>query len=431
MYFSTSKKSLLIDTLFVLVNLSFSYSILPHILFFQYYRAYSTVIIILLNLIYLLLRFKNSVNFKSNNILFKIFIWINLSNLLIGSLTNTYGFGIAPFIFSNLTFYFILHNLFIQYIKKFDIQKSLWLILRGYTYLCLISVIGILIVFILIKFTAFVPTVNDVGSKMNLFESNLNDPNFSYYYPLNLSILMKYNQIRIPFFQEYGILTGLYHEPHILTFFITPSYFILLSRIKRRINILFLSFGYILTLLISTSATNLISIIFVIILYLFFTGRKKSSYILSILIILIVFIVGYYSINDSALFMFIQQKVGSSSSDYSQNTILFAFTPTNLIGTSFYNLGYLETYWHLADKSMNVGFINFSLNLIFLIIFVKQIILINLKLNYKTSFYIGLVAIYFFLHSMKITMYSFSLSYTIMIIFLIKTAINYKSEINA
>ena len=202
-------------------------------------------------------------------------------NLVFGTFTGTYGYGMAPFIFSNLTFYFILHNLFTNYKINFDIKTSLWLILRGYVYLSLISVVGVVIVFLLIKMFGFIPNINDIGETMNLFESNLRDPNFKYYFPYNLSVLMEYNEIRLPFFQEYGILTGLYHEPHIMTFLITPSYFILLGYIKANwkkiLTTLFYIFGF-----INFNFSHKFNGINVPVFHLFFSFLEKKIFYFSL-----------------------------------------------------------------------------------------------------------------------------------------------------
>jgi hypothetical protein len=274
-----------------------------------------------------------------------------------------------------------------------------------------------------------VPTNNNIGAEMNLFESNLRDPNYRYFYPSFLSVLMVSSETRIPFFQDYGILTGLYHEPHIITFLITPSFFLIYRYLKSIKSKIIVFLCYILTFLISTSATNLMSLTVTILIFIVVSNRSNLLYILSFSLIALF---GYLYFQDTALFSFIQDKLTSGSSRYSQSTISFAFTPKTILGTSFYNLEYLDTYWNNANKSMDVGFINFILNIIFLSIFIFRIIIINLKRNYENSFYIGLVSIYFLLHSMKITMYSYSLSYTIFIIFLINVIYNMKSnKINA
>ncbi|WP_445757610.1 hypothetical protein [Polaribacter sp.] len=426
MVITVKKKHLWLDTFMILLNLSYSYSIIPHIVFFQYSRAYSTLIVFVVNCLFIFFRFKRSFNFRFKSILFSLFISINILNLIFGTLTGTYGYGMAPFIFSNLTFYFILHNLFTNYKIIFDIKTSLWLILRGYVYLSLISVVGVVIIFLLIKIYGFVPNTNDIGETMNLFESNLRDPNFKYYLPGNLSVLMEYNEIRLPFFQEYGILTGLYHEPHIMTFLITPSYFILLGYIKANWKKILTTLFYILALLISTSATNLMALMFLFFIY-FFIFRKKDFLflIVSCLIFSSVFI-AYGILKDSIIFNFILEKLSSGSFYYSNNTISYAFSPKSLIGTSFYNLEYLDTYWNFGNKSMDVGYIIFILNIFFLFFIIRKIYIINLKIDYEKSFYIGLSFIYFFLHSMKINMYSYSLSYTLFMIFLISIIIKNK-----
>ncbi|PKQ64411.1 hypothetical protein BZG02_06245 [Labilibaculum filiforme] len=406
---------LLLDSFIVFLNISNSYSIIPYLLFFQYYRAINTSIIILINIIYIIYRFGRKGVFNLKDTLFLCFIVINVLNYIFGLVTNTFGIGMFPFLFANMTFYILLYNLFRKYIEVFTFDRSFWLIIRGYIWLSTISILSVLTLFILITYFNVQPHVNDIGSSMDLFRSNLRDPRDTYYFPLGISVLFDTTGIRVPYLQQYGIITGLFHEPHSFTFLVIPSFFLIYRYLKNSVLKLMIFTVYVVVMLIEASTTNILAFLLCLSVY-FFVKYRKNFFLLSL--IFGVFI-SVFLLIDPVLYNFIVNKLSSGSATYSQSTILFAFEPKTLIGTNFFNLGYLKTYWNEPDPSMNVGFINFFINLFFLSIFVYRIIVLNLRRSIETR-YVGLFVLYFFLHSMKVTMVTYSLSYLLFVMFLIR-----------
>lgn len=411
-----------LDSLMVLINISNSYSILPYLVFFQYYRAINTLILTILTFLYILIRFKNKSVITFKDPLFLIFVIINVLNYLFGGLTGSFGFGTFPYLFANMTFYFLLYNLFKEYSGNFKFNKSLWLILRGYVWFVILGLLSVFIMFSLITFFDFDPIVNDVGDKMDLFKSNLKDSRNSYYFPLNIAILFDFYEIRIPFLQQYGIITGLFHEPHTATFLLTPSFFIFLKYVKKYIYRIILFIIFILLLLIEASTTSIIAFLFTLFVFFAIQYKKNILYIIGgVCFTMLIFL----SI-DPIFYEFMIGKITGSSSgsaNYSRDTILFAFKPKTLIGTNFFNLGYLKTYWNTPDPSLNVGYINFILNLLFLFIFIYRIIVLNLRKNIEIRF-VALFTLYFLLHSMKVAMVTYSLSYLIFVMFLLQILYN-------
>lgn len=406
----------------VLINISNSYSIIPYIIFFQYYRAINTLLLLFLNIAYLLFRFGNRSVLSFKDPLFLIFIILNSLNYLFGAITDTFGYGTFPYLFANFAFYILLYNLFKDYISRFNFDKSINLILRGYLWFVILGLLSVFSLFILITFFDFYPKENDIGASMDLFKSNLRDARSAYYFPNNISILFDFYEIRIPFFQKYGIITGLFHEPHTCTFLLTPAFFILLRYVRRLLCRFLLFLIFLIFLLIEASTTSILAFFFVF--FVFFMIEYKKN-ILYPMIILGCAVFVFLSI-DPIFYDFIIGKISGSSSgslNYSRDTILFAFTPKTLIGTNFFNLGYLDTYWNTPDKSMNVGFINFILNLCFLFIFIYRIVKVNLYRDIRIRF-IALFTLYFLLHSMKIAMVTYSLSYLIFVMFLLQVLNN-------
>jgi hypothetical protein len=257
--------------------------------------------------------------------------------------------------------------------------------------------------------------VNDVAGRMDLFASNADKFGHNYYFPYNISILLhSISGMRIPFFSESGAICGLYHEPHIITFMTFPALFILLSKLTSHWQKGVIIGLYVLIMLLATSTTNIVTF-FVCVLVLLFR-RRSMNLIFSLLIIIITIWIILYSINiDLSDFMFISEKMESGSKDYSQKTILFAFTPKTLLGSNFMQNDYLDA---ISSNSRDVGYISFILNIIFLLIFSYKIIRLIFTKNNMSSM-VGIAILYFFLHSMKVAMVAYSLSFLMFAMFLL------------
>ncbi|WP_407277200.1 hypothetical protein R5O20_11780 [Tenacibaculum maritimum] len=351
-----------------------------------------------------------------------MFIVINIFNYLFSVLTDTFGVGTVPFLFVNITFYIILINLFYDYLDKYSLDKSLWLILRGYIWFSLIGLFSVISMFFLINVLIISPLVNDVGSSMDLFSSNLKNPDTNYYFPYNISVFLESRDIRIPFFQKEGIITGIFHEPHTATFLLTPALFILLYFLKSRIKKILFIFLFTLFFLVQASTTNIIALLLVVFVFNF--NKYKKNIILLVLLITGT-IIGFLVINPE-IYSFIVLRFSSGSASYSLATLKFPFTPKTLIGSSFYDLSYIDTYWNIADKTQNVGYIMFFLNLSFLLFFIGNQAKILIKLKKRRL--LAIISLYFLFHSTKIAMYSYSLSYLIFIIFIIYILSNFNED---
>ncbi len=404
---------LIADSLLIFLNISNTYSIIPYLVFFQYYRAINTGLIAIINVVYLFVRFGGRKIFIDiNNPLFILYLIINILNIYFGFLTNTFGWGMFPYIFSNTIFYILLLNLFKRYIQTYSFDRSFWLIVRGYIWLCLLSMAGVLTLFFLIKVFKINPLFNNIDSLADLFRSDVaTKVNRHYFFPFNIAIIQTTTSIKIPFFQDYGIITGLFHEGHTSTFLVIPSIFLIFNRIKYGINKIVICTAYLLVILIASSTTNILSLLACLAVFAMIEFRR--TIILPILLIGIFYIT--YLIIDPSHYGFIIDKIFSRSADYSLSTIIFAFKPKTIIGTSFFNLA----YWDHPNSPMNVGYIIFFLNLIFLIIFIFRITMINFSKNIQSRF-IGLFLLYFFLHSMKVAMVTYSLSQLMLVLFIIK-----------
>lgn len=405
-------KTLFIDTFIIFLNISNSYSIIPYLLFFQYFRAINTGIIAIINVIYIIYRFKAKIHLYRYDYLFFLYVIINVLNYIFGILTGTFGIGMFPFIFSNTTFYIILYSLFYEYLRYHSFDKSIWLIFRGYFWLVGLSMASVLTLYFLITFFDFYPLVNEFGSKLDLFKGNIErNSNVHIFFPLNIGIIESSPFIRIPFFQKYGNIVGLFHEPHTFTFLVIPSIFLIYRKLTSFLGKITTIFIYLLVMLIASSAINFISMFATIgIVFLLNIKRKKN---ILLFVISGLFLMSFIFYNRTLL-DFIITKLHSRSVDYSLALWKYAFSPHKLVGTSFFDL----SYWNQPNNSFyDIGYITFILNLIFLSLFISKIIKVNILKS--GSYAVGAFVLYFLFHSTKVTMYSYSLSYLMFVLFLI------------
>lgn len=400
-------RCIIFDFLLIFLNLSNSYSIIPYFLFFQHSRTINTALIFLLNIFYIGLRFNKGTVLPRHNSLFVVYFIITLFNSSIALYTNMGYFSAGFYFCTNISFFILLYNCYYKYSSYFSEKECQKLLLRPYIWLCLINIIGIAITYILINI-GFSPYVNNISNRMDLFVNNIQVHQVTYYFPY-FSTLLESNDIRIPFFQSKGFLCGMYHEPHILTFMLFPAFFILWGKSQNLLQRLGVIFIYIFIALIAGSTTNIFA--FFICISIWMLRLLKNNIIIPLTTISL--IVCIFLLLDISNFTFILEKLQSGSKDYSLKMIQFAFMPKTLIGSNILNTDYVL---QINTKMRDVGFIMFSLNITFLIILMRKIY----KLIFSQSFMIqmiGLATLYFFLHSMKVAMVSYSLSFLTFFIF--------------
>ncbi len=425
-----SKSLLLIDSFVVLLNLSTSYSIIPYLLFGQFDRYINMLVIVGLNVVYSAIRFYKTFTFPRKDVLFCIYLILSISNFFSAGLTNTGWKSALVYLFLNTTFYLILCNLYRDYKRRYSIGESLWFISRGYIWIVAYCVTCCVLMFILLKL-GIDPYVNQVNYRYDLFYDNYYNLNANYYYPYYLSILNISTDIRIPFFQDKGFISGIYHEPHILTFMTFPALFLMLYYARNLISRVGLVVVYVLILLLAGSTTNIGVILFCLLLYLlnkmFFIDKKSFAWNLGIIILILTSLGVVYSIINEDDLNFIFNKLEAGSKDYSMATLEFAFTPKTIMGSSFLNLSYLDRSTLTVSEYRDVGYVNFFVNILFLFICGYYMVkLFFSRTQYKIAVF--LFAAYFFVHSIKVAMVSYSLTMLMFVIFLMSNVSKLKDK---
>ena len=255
------------------------------------------------------------------------------------------------------------------------------------------------------------PFSNPVNDKAELFISNIETGYgaSNYYFPLNLSVFYESSDIRIPFFQKGGFITGLFHEPHVVGFLSTPAVLFFLGEKKSRSLSKIILCAFVLVCCISASTVNIISLIATILVYLMVKYKKKIIYSF-LLIVIIGFAV--YRVSSLAVFDFIFSKFASESFLDTVTRLTFAFTPKTFLGSNFITYDMFNSY-----GNEDVGYVVCFFNFVFLMSCYYRIYFILFKSRYM---FIGLGVSYFFLHSIKIGMPTLSLSYLVLIFFILE-----------
>lgn len=409
------KKIYIIDFIIIFLNISTSYSIVPYLIFSFSNRYINMLIIVFINLVYLL-KNKSTKIYLRLGILSKLYFVIMTLCFISAFSTNTGWSSVLAHLLQNCTFLLVLYRIYNTYIGKFKDENTLKLIIRPYLTLILISAVGASVLFVLLK-CGLSPYVNNVSDRYDLFGDNVEKFGVQYYYPYFISIIDPDTiDLRFPFFGDCGAIDGLFHEPHCMTFMSFPALFLLLYYSSNNLQKMVIWLIFIMQMGIAGSTTNIASSLVCLIIYMFYTFKNslKKTIALGVLIMALSMLIISYI--DFSTFDFIFNKIESGSMTYSVSTIDFAMQPRTLLGTSFLNLGYLNSS-SLARK-MDVGFIPFVLNVIFLFVCMLKVLKL-FKSRGKFQMCLMLSCTYFFAHSAKVAMVAYSLSMLVFIIFLL------------
>lgn len=418
-----SRRRLISDSLLVFLNISLSYTLIPYLLFGGIHRFLCALAIVIINTIYTFVFFGGRFYIGHNPAIYAL-LFLNIANIISSYLTNTGWQAALVSTVLLLSFYMLLCSIYRDYLYKgYDFSQRLFYLFRGYFWLVAVNITSCIILF-LISSAGISILTNNVSNSYDLFTSNVENLGATYYFPFHLGVV-NYSplDIRIPFFQERGFILGFYHEPHTLTFMLYPALFMLLYYYNKRKFIIVTTFIFL--SLLAGSTTNVLCIFLVILVYIIYLLRlnlKKSMTAVLILTILIFTLLNYVDID---IFDFILLKIDSSSSGYSQNMIEFAFTPKTIWGTSCFDTTEMTSIGNASTK--DVGYIKFVINLVFLCLMIVNIIKLFLS-KHKMSLPVLLFASYFFLHSSKVAMSSYSLTMLSFVCFILFVTNNSKEN---
>ena len=395
------------DGLVVLLNLSNPYTIIPIILFTPHIGV-NSAIIAGITLLYLIIRIGKNIQF-SNDVLLCFFIVMNIYNILNCIREGVLGVGYVALFVSSTLFYLLLYNLCIKRTNvNNSFEENLSTLSQGYNYLCYYSLLVVIVMLVLTEFLNFNPLVNDVTGTWDILEDN--SKRSDYYFPLHMSLLMTgEDMIRLPFFHTYGTITGIFHEPHTMTYYIVPFFFLMFGIIKNRRLLLVMTITMVVYMLVAASATNIMFFLLTLVIWLCLQNKVATPFFIALLLLFL----SYIQLVDNPIVGLVLNRLESSSMSYSTDVISYAVSPKTLLGNNFYDLSYLEK----STPTTDIGFIIFLLNILFVSILFIRI----LKLCFAGGAfrYVGLFGLYFMLHSAKVALNAYSLEILMFVIFVV------------
>ena len=250
------------------------------------------------------------------------------------------------------------------------------------------------IIFVLLK-TSIIALDSFVipSDKYDLFYGNLQNNDGSLFFPLNL-VFITDSMRNVPFFGDFGIFTGLFHEPNIATLFVSPALFLLLARNKRNWVIVF----YLLFSILACSVTNFLFLPVCLLLYLEITHRNSKmhvAYISFVILLIIIILLLYVYIVEFLGLDIILKKLDSTnqSNEISTNIVSYMYNPMTFAGSDIFVYAYNE-------NATDIGFINFFFITLSQLLFVYGMIRLFLSHNVKTAT-TSIMLLYYFLHSFK------------------------------
>lgn len=405
-------KITIVDSVMVLLNISNAYTILPCILFTSHVGL-NSLIIAILTLVYIIIRFGKNLRFTPNVFLL-IFISLYSVNMVVALAEESFALGFLGTFISNWCFYYLLLNMYNCYIKSNSYDRTFYLLIRGYLWLCLYQLVVVALMVILVdQLNLFNPLTNDISNKYDIFSDNVNRlySGLRYYFPYNICLFVTEEGLeRLPFLHNYGIITGIFHEPHTMTYYIVPLLFLLPSIVKSAYKRIIFYLLFIVYILVAASTTNLLCTSIVLLFALCINNKR-----IIVLLIPAIIIVGLYiQYAENPILDLIEYKFESGSKDYSESTLLFAFTPQSLFGTNFLNLSTVA----YGESKGDVGLIIFFLNLLFLFFMIKYTLVLSFsKIREYSS--VGLFSMYFILHSTKLALRTYTLGILIFVSFVL------------
>lgn len=408
------KPYFLLDSLVVLLNIAGGRG---NFLLFKLLHTPKTMVVIafvlFIDIVYLFIRpgkISRVVSGSKNMIPLYMIIALLFINPLYASSSFLMG---LEFLLQSVLFTIILLKISSSVLRD-SVDEQIHRLSNGYVLISLFSLIGVIVSFVLLLLFGGGNRVPIDADFLNSNASKGADYVWSY-----LSIIIyDPTEIRVPFFQDNGVLCGLFHEPHIFTLNLFPCLILLLGFANRPLIKILIVVSSILTVFFAGSATNIIVVGICLLVY-FLLNFKKAFIKTSFLLALIVFFVVYYISIDNTLFEFVLDRMNSdnTSQQYSLALLEFAFTPKTLFGTGFLDTSVVEDLMYNSYSSSDVGLIPFVLYLVFLIGYIWNTGRLLLSKE-KVAFTIGMASLYYILHSAKVGMTIMIQTLPILIVFL-------------
>ena len=408
----SNKAKYIADSLIVLINLAGARgNILLYWLTGLNRTTLITAVVIVLDVLYCLYRFSS---FQRNNrIKFPSAISIIIALLLINNL-NVLLDGNSIVLYTEYTIMILLFSYILLCLsREYPLSENgIKLISRGYIWVSLLSILGVFLSFLLIQLIGQQLIPIDVDFIQTNVESGLT------YYRSYFSVNEAALTLRVPFFQDNGILCGLFHEPHIFAQNVFPCLILLLGFSNNALSKWLIIISGVLVIFFTGSATNII--VTLICLAVFFLINAKKRLLTTILgVVAVVLAILYYISIDDTFFQFFLGRLEEDnySQQYSLSLLQWAFTPHSFLGSNFLDTESGVSLMYSSVSTKDVGYILFIINVIFLVFFVINIIKL-IKCKNKITLAIAIASLYYILHSAKIGMTVYIQTLLVLLVFL-------------
>ena len=173
---------LVTDAIIVFINIANYYTIFNNF-FLTPKRSVNTVVITILNCLFLVLRNKLRFLIFPHDRLFLIYLLVVCINIVSSILSGTLIPGFLPFYAANISFYLILVDLYSDYRRRLDFQDSIRQIFVGYICFFALNAASVCIMQVLVNFAGMDPIVNEITNRYDLFSSNQEKFDSRYYFP--------------------------------------------------------------------------------------------------------------------------------------------------------------------------------------------------------------------------------------------------------
>lgn len=411
----------LVDTIIVLLNIAGGRG--NYLLYFLLGISKATWVVafvLTVDLLYLIVRFgrtKTRVNHKKALPIYLIIVLLlyNILNVMLHGGSSIY---VLELLLLDILFFIILIKIYSCLLNNDKTKSPISLIKyisSGYIWLSLMSIIGVVISFTMMQ----IGYNNNVPIYADFMESNTE--NGCYYVRSFLSVNYITANIRLPFFQDFGYLCGLFHEPHILTYGVYPALIILLGLATKNITRVIIVFLMVSMTLFSISVTNILVALVCLVVFLIIQFRRNIIGAIILAIFIGAILMWYVNYDDTVL-NFVLERIDSdnSSQQASKDLLTFAFSPRSLLGTDFLSTTYVKE----GVRNQDIGYIAFFFFVTYLLLYARNLIKL-LRIPKIESLTIGIASLYFILHSLKIGMTMFIQTVSVLIIFLQIIVIEY------
>ena len=421
----TKKLIYVLDSLMILLNIAGQRgNYLLFLLTGLEQQFHVTCLVSLIDAIYIPIRFKGLPMIRSNwRYLLPVFFFIMIPVVnILNRLLDNQGLGThLAFFIHQVFFIFLLIGLAKEYLTTIP-EKGPSLLTRGYIWLVFISVAGVFLSFALIKTIGF----SQGGVHADYLESNLDRIGFNYYWCYFTMVMQEFT-LRIPFFQDDGYLMGLYHEPHLFAYSVFPALILLLGIYRKKVSKYLIIAVIVLSFLFSGSITSMLSLTACLATYFVINSRRNLWTTLLGVMIVIGGVILFLSLSDSTFIDFVEfQMDDSGSKQYSESTLMFAFTPKTLLGSNILSPGeYIDELRLAGIWTSDVGYVCFLLNVSFILSYVINVIKL-VTINDALANAVGYASMYYLLHSAKIGVMVFINVIPLLLVFLqYMTLVNY------